>query len=296
MFCGGRGKIRESGVRSHPALPKVIAMKKPFERPPARTLPPRLKSANLTGHSAPAPAPPTPTASKAPPPVMIEVVRLRTDGGTQVRARIDPDVVAEYREALEDGTALPAVTAFDDGDNLWLADGFHRLAACRDAKIVEIPVRVVTGSRRDAQLHAAGANAKHGLRRSNEDKRRAVLMLLADQEWAGWSDRSIAETCHVGNKFVGDVRRQVIREHKTEDRRSTVSEHSSVPETRKGRDGKVRRVPISKAKTSTPPREAGSDDNLGEETPEAAAPTPAPGIQLEPCDRCNGTGWVECRR
>jgi hypothetical protein len=41
-------------------------------------------------------------------------------------------------------------------------------------------------------LYTVGANATHGLRRSNADKRRAVSMLLDDPEWAQWSNLAIA--------------------------------------------------------------------------------------------------------
>jgi len=37
---------------------------------------------------------------------------------------------------------------------------------------------------RNAVLHAIGANAIHRLRRSNADKRKAVEMMLADDEWS----------------------------------------------------------------------------------------------------------------
>jgi hypothetical protein len=50
------------------------------------------------------------------------------------------------------------------------------------------------------------ATTPHGLRRTNEDKRRAVQLLLADSEWAKASDRWIAEQCKVSNHLVADVR------------------------------------------------------------------------------------------
>ena len=62
------------------------------------------------------------------------------------------------------------------------------------------------GGLRDAILHSAGANAAHGLRRSNADKRRAVLMLLEDVEWSQWSDREIARRCAVHHELVGRLR------------------------------------------------------------------------------------------
>ena len=41
------------------------------------------------------------------------------------------------------------------------------------------------GTQRDAILWSISANATHGLRRTNEDKRRAVTRLLQDPECAG---------------------------------------------------------------------------------------------------------------
>ena len=93
-----------------------------------------------------------------------------------------------------------------DGTDNWLADGFHRYHAFRAADIEDIPVFIRNGTRRDAVLYSVGANAHHGLRRSNEDKRKAVQTLLADPEWAAWSDREIARQCNVAHPFVGSVR------------------------------------------------------------------------------------------
>jgi hypothetical protein len=70
----------------------------------------------------------------------------------------------------------------------------------------KIEADVRPGSRRDAVLFSAGANASHGLRRTNDDKRRAVLILLDDAEWGAWSDREIARRCGVDNKTVSSLR------------------------------------------------------------------------------------------
>jgi predicted HTH domain antitoxin len=61
-------------------------------------------------------------------------------------------------------------------------------------------------------LYSVGANAAHGLRRTNEDKRRAVETLINDEEWATWSDREIARACGVSGKFVAAVRDPVAQE------------------------------------------------------------------------------------
>jgi hypothetical protein len=49
------------------------------------------------------------------------------------------------------------------------------------------------GSRRDATLYAVGANASHGLKRTNRDKRNAVMVLLNDPEWGRRQDVRTAD-------------------------------------------------------------------------------------------------------
>lgn len=67
------------------------------------------------------------------------------------------------------------------------------------------------GGLRDAILHSAGANADHGLRRTNDDKRRAVLMLLQDEVWGQWNDSKIARACAVSQPFVTKVRSEHLQ-------------------------------------------------------------------------------------
>ena len=65
------------------------------------------------------------------------------------------------------------------------------------------------GTRRDAILYSCGANAAHGLPRTNEDKRRAVRKLLEDTEWMFWSDVKIAEVACVSHDFVSRLREEL---------------------------------------------------------------------------------------
>lgn len=77
----------------------------------------------------------------------------------------------------------------------------------------------------------AGANASHGLRRTNEDKRRAVTVLLTDSEWAKWADREIARRCGVDHRFVASVKSSLgtvpsdERTYTPEDRQADNHEH-----------------------------------------------------------------------
>ena len=144
-------------------------------------------------------------------PATIRNDAIKVDGGTQMRAQLDAATVAEYADTMTASGwgAFPPIIAYYDGSDYWLADGFHRLAAWRsiaDFSDALIPADVRSGTRRDAILHAAGANASHGLRRTNADKRRAVETLLRDEEWAKWSNGEIARRCAVSDVFVGKVR------------------------------------------------------------------------------------------
>ncbi len=137
---------------------------------------------------------------------MLEIKKIRMDGGTQPRAQINESTVYEYAEEVRNGATFPDVVVFFDGSDYWLADGFHRVRAYSSAGKKEIGADIRQGTRRDAVLYAVGANASHGVRRTNEDKRRAVMTLLNDEEWGKWSDREIARKCMVSNNFVSTLR------------------------------------------------------------------------------------------
>lgn len=131
---------------------------------------------------------------------------IRTSGGTQPRVETNESTIAEYAEFIRFGGELPPVIVFDDGAEIWLADGFHRFHAHRKAGAMEIACDVRQGTKRDAILFSVGANASHGLRRSNDDKRKAVMTLLSDSEWSTWSNREIAKACGVSPAFVDNLR------------------------------------------------------------------------------------------
>jgi hypothetical protein len=137
----------------------------------------------------------------------VALAKIERGGGTQARVGNNEDAVVDYVEALRAGKQLPPPVVFkDEKGKLWLADGFHRVEAHARIGARSLDVEQHAGTQRDAVLYAAGANAFHGLRRTPEDKKRAVLMLLADPEWAGWSDRAIADHCHVSHPFVAKLR------------------------------------------------------------------------------------------
>jgi hypothetical protein len=147
---------------------------------------------------------------------ILKIEQIRTDGGTQSRAWIDEGVVGDYAEAMENGATFPDLTVYHDGENYWLSDGYHRLAAARSIYRETISCMVLQGTQADAQWDSFAANATHGLRRSNEDKRRCVLAALKHEKGAGQSDRAIAEHCGVDHKTVGAIRKELEAEGQVE--------------------------------------------------------------------------------
>jgi hypothetical protein len=116
-------------------------------------------------------------------------------------------VVDEYADLMRAGHTFPPVTVFYDGQSYWLADGFHRFRAWRPARPHEpIDVEVLPGTLTDAQWYSYGVNKAHGLRRTNEDKERAVLAALQHAKAEGLSNRQIAEHCGVDEKTVRNYR------------------------------------------------------------------------------------------
>jgi uncharacterized ParB-like nuclease family protein len=129
-----------------------------------------------------------------------------TTQGMQVRASMSEDVVSEYMEALQDGAEFPPLSCVFDGTTYWLTDGFHRLEAYRRAGKHEVPVSITNGSHGDALKLALGANISHGLRRTNEDKRKAVKVAWENCVELGLGEnpsaRLIADLCGVHHTFA----------------------------------------------------------------------------------------------
>jgi len=137
---------------------------------------------------------------------IVTLDRIVLDAGTQMREQVNEAVIADYIEALD---ALPPIRVMRVGKSrLVLVDGFHRFYAHKRAGRDSIAVEVIgQGTIEDAQYEAARSNAKHGLRRSNADKRLAVLAVLGLKPHL--SDREIATHVGVSHPLVGTVRREI---------------------------------------------------------------------------------------
>ncbi len=134
---------------------------------------------------------------------------IQADTRAQSRAEIDMVVVGEYADDMKSGAIFPPLVVFYDQTTYWLAEGFHRYHAYKQAEITTISSIIKAGGLREAILQSLGSNTDHGKRRSNADKRRAVEMMLKDAEWRLLNDREIARQCGVTHPFVAGIRREV---------------------------------------------------------------------------------------
>jgi hypothetical protein len=134
------------------------------------------------------------------------------DGGAQMRVEMRVETVNDYAEDMLAGATFPPVVVFFDGTDYWLGDGFHRVEAARKIERETIDAEIRQGTLRDAILCGIGANAFHGLRRTQADIRRAVKFLVTDPEWSRLSDRKLGEIANVDHKTIGKYRRELSGE------------------------------------------------------------------------------------
>jgi hypothetical protein len=90
---------------------------------------------------------------------------------------------------------------------------------------------VRAGTRRDAILHAVGANAAYGPKRTNRDKRNAVMTLLRDSEWSQWSDAEMARRAIVSPHTVASLRASIpvtMQTHSEPQQRTYTMKHGTT--------------------------------------------------------------------
>jgi hypothetical protein len=139
----------------------------------------------------------------------LKLSQIVIDKGTQTREAIDQKTVTEYAEVIMNKDTLPPLVVFYDGINYYLADGFHRYFAYKQTVTPDVEVEVINGTLRNAQEYALGTNDKHGLKRTNGDKRNAVLIALNDLEWSLLTNREIGKLCRVSHTFVNAIKEKL---------------------------------------------------------------------------------------
>lgn len=212
----------------------------------------------------------------------IETVNLADLHPIQTRAATDAATVEDYAEAAQRGAKFPPVSVIADAEanTLWLADGIHRMEAARRLGKKCIRANVQGGTYADALRLALGANATHGLRRTNADKRKALDMAWKNRRtvWprednADPSAEILADVCGVSLRTAKAYVAMLQPVQKIEVERPSTSanergsadvqpvqiapvERRNPPPVRKvfGKDGRTRDVPVPVRPPTAPVR------------------------------------------
>jgi hypothetical protein len=196
--------IREPGSNRQdvrvPTVPEKQPVTTSVEEPPTVAIPePRSPVES-------APRLPVPASTK------LKILDLKIDPKLRFRQGLNKEYVTTLLNALratdpwsdKDGTS--PISVFDIEGVHYVIDGVHWVEAYRAAELTEILADVYQGTRREAQEFAMKANAKHGLRLTKKEGTAMVVKLLADKEWARFSDAVIAGYSGVSIRHVGRLR------------------------------------------------------------------------------------------
>ncbi|MEI8194330.1 MAG: hypothetical protein WCI73_00315 [Phycisphaerae bacterium] len=174
---------------------------------------------------------------------LLDLSTIRLDGDTQPRVAIDEHVVKEYADLLNRGETFPPIEVICDGAAYWLVDGFHRYHAHRKLERLQIQAVVTGGTLDDARWRSLTANKTHGLRRTNDDKRKAVRKAL--KMHPDYSDPMLADHVGVSQPTILKYRELMDTEQKAQHAASKAPAASTAsgykfynPNGRTGKDGR----------------------------------------------------------
>lgn len=140
---------------------------------------------------------------------LVSIDNVEFDDTIQCRTGIVESAVDDYAEVWKANRKearyvfQSPIVLFFDGEHYWIGDGWHRLIAARRVGRAEVFSQVHRGGRNEAMKYALSANAENGLRRTNDDKRKAVR--IAQREFPDASARKIAQLVQVSHAFVNKL-------------------------------------------------------------------------------------------
>ena len=127
---------------------------------------------------------------------MLRLDDIADQRGINIREKLDKGLIEHYAEILD---LLPPIVVF--GDENFLGDGFHRVAAARKIRRIEIAAEQKPGTRADAEDYAVTANAQRGLHLKASERNEGIRRLLAH----GWTQEKIAEAMGVDRATIRNI-------------------------------------------------------------------------------------------
>jgi ParB-like chromosome segregation protein Spo0J len=223
--------------------------------------------------------------------------QITADPQLQPRVVMDQGVLKDYADMLaaDQSFDLPPVVVFHEvlaggEEKYWLADGFHRLCACRiphngryQLLREDIPIRVIEGTFRDALRYSLSANATHGLRRTNADIERAVVTALKDDEWSQWSDHEIARLCAVNQSTVSRYRAKLMQSISAAPATNGQAARTGAVRTYRTRGGKTAKMKVGNiGKRTRKPKKSPAQDEPVDNGNAKSLFSPQPGGEAAP--------------
>ena len=158
------------------------------------------------------PLPDSTLLAALPPPTNehLALADLDSSSTTHVRVEISKETVADYTDLLKEGREFPPITVFRSAGKLYLADGFHRVAAHLAAGRTHVEAHVYAGTAQNALWFELGANATHGRRLTRAETRRALKLAL--DRCPDASSKDIADHVGCGSALVAKVRKERQRD------------------------------------------------------------------------------------
>jgi len=171
---------------------------------------------------------------------IVSINAIRTDPRCQSRAGLDPGLIHEYGEHIREGAALPPLSTIADDGEYYLYDGFHRLAAYREAGATAVDVEAVPGDIWDAIERSCAVNTTHGKRRTPAETKRAVETILKVMTHRGvrWSHQEIADRCALSRPRVTQLLPELSCKYLQDSVPTTVSRNGTTFEMNTSNIGK----------------------------------------------------------
>ena len=145
---------------------------------------------------------------------LIEINKIKLDSGTQSRERICNETVQEYVSLMLADEILPPINVMTDGSSYYIYDGFHRCLAAVKNKYTSIRAIIEKGTMLDAKRKSWSVNDKHGLKRSNADKRKIISDIALDAEYSQYSSRDLSIITKISHTFIAKVRAELKNKEK----------------------------------------------------------------------------------
>lgn len=211
----------------------------------------------------------------------IKLKNIDTLPEMQARVRMDEDLIQTLESVYREKQTLYAhpILVWKQEDGRWLViDGHHRLEAAKRAGLEEInakepffPHMKAGYGWLDAQKVSITTNARHGARLTRADVTRAVGLLLARDPAMG--PEEIARVVNRSKSVVYECMRELSGSGKL-----------TLPETRTGKDGKIRPTTYAKREVCRKPEpEDMTEAPARLEAEEGGTDAPKPGAETVHC-------------